>query len=91
MSRDPLYDALKEISKNKFNADRSRFMAAAVAADDGGWTKHTEHHWSRMVGGDRLDYWPSRKKFQFRGKIRRGDVYKVIRKHGEGGRGNERL
>jgi hypothetical protein len=78
--RDPIYDAMKEISREKFNADRDRFMAEAQAADDGGWIKHTEHHWSRMLNGERLDYWPSRRKFQFRGKVRRGDVLELIRK-----------
>lgn len=78
--RDPIWDALKEISRDKFNADRARFAAEADAADDGGWHKHSQHHWSRMVGADRLDYWPTRKKYQFRGKVRRGDVYAVIRR-----------
>ena len=81
MTRDPIYDALKEHSKAKFDADRGRFAAQAEAADDGGWHKHSPHHWSRTVAGDRLDYWPTRKKYQFRGKVRRGDVYAVIRKY----------
>jgi len=57
--RDPIWDALKEHSKSKFDADRERFMAQAIEHDDGGWTKHTEYHWSRTVGGKRLDYWPT--------------------------------
>ena len=80
MTRDPIYDALKEHSKAKFDADRARFMSDAIALDDGGWTKHTPHHWSRMIGVDRIDYWPSRKKFQFRGKVRRGNIYAFIAK-----------
>lgn len=77
--RDPIWDALKEHSKAKFDVDRARFHAEAVAADDGGWTKHTEYHWSRIVGGERLDYWPSRKKYQWRGKVQRGGVMKIVR------------
>ena len=77
--RDPIYDAIKEISREKFDQDRARFMSDAQAADDGGWTKHTPHHWSRNVSGQRLDYWPSRRKFQFKGKVRRGDVMAVVR------------
>jgi hypothetical protein len=76
--RDPLWDCLKQHSKDKFNADRAMFLEQANANDDGGWTKHTEFHWSRTVRGDRLDYWPSRKKFQYRGKVRRGDVWRII-------------
>ena len=77
--RDPIWDALKERSKAKFDADRAKFMNQAVANDDGGWTKHTEYHWSRIVDGKRLDYWPSRKKWQHEGKVRRGDVLAFIR------------
>lgn len=76
--RDPVYDAMKAVAKDKFNADRARFMRDAEQRDDGLWNKHTDHHWSRYVWGDRLDYWPSRKKFQFRGVVRRGDVYAFI-------------
>ena len=77
--RDPIWDALKEHSKSKFDADRARFMDQAVRQDDGGWTKHTQHHWSRIIGGKRLDYWPSRKKWQYEGKVQRGDVQAFIR------------
>jgi hypothetical protein len=80
MERDPVWDALKERSKQKFDADRARFMAKAQADDDGGWTKHTDWHWSRMVDGHRLDYWPSRKKFQYQGRVMRGDVMRIVRR-----------
>lgn len=78
--RDPAWDALKQFSKGKFDADRQRFLSEAVAADDGGWVRHTQYHWSRMVAGSRLDYWPSRKKFQFCGRVMRGDVLAFIAK-----------
>lgn len=84
MGRDPVYDAMKEISKAKFDADRKSFMQEAMANDDGGWTKHTEFHWSRMVDGHKLDFWPSRRKFQWRGKVRRGSVMAfILRKEGK--------
>lgn len=79
--RDEIWDALKEHSKTKFDNDRALFLAQAAEHDDGGWTKHTEYHWSRMLDGHHLNYWPSRKKFQYRGKVRRGNVYDLIRKH----------
>ena len=77
--RDPIWDELKTHKKEKFNRDRAAFLEAAKQEDDGGWTKHTEYHWSRLVNGDRLDYWPSRKKYQYHGKIHRGDVMKIVR------------
>ena len=84
--RDPIWDAIKEHKKNKFDADRKQFLEQANRGDDGGWTKHTEYHWTRMVDGDRLDYWPSRKKYQWRGKILRGDVMKIVRAAAEIGK-----
>jgi len=81
MSRDPIYDIMKENSKRRFDANRARFAQEAVEQDDGGWTKHTKWHWSRTLDGDRLDYWPSRKRIQFRKRIWRGDVFALIAKH----------
>lgn len=72
MARDEIWDIMKAYSREKFDADRARFLEDAVKADDGGWTKHTRYHWSRTVNGNRLDYWPSRKKYQFKGKVKRG-------------------
>lgn len=34
------------------------------AFDDGNWTKHSEFHWTRMLQGRKLQYWPSTNKFQ---------------------------
>lgn len=81
MSRDPIYDAMKAHSKAKFDHDRAMHMEHAKAQDDGEWTKHSPYHWSRDLAGHRLDYWPSRKKFQYRGKVKRGDVFAMIRRH----------
>lgn len=78
LDRDPFWDALKQHSRGKFNADRERFMSKAVADDDGKWVRHTDWHWSRTVAGKRLDFWPSRKKFQFGGRVMRGDVLAFI-------------
>lgn len=44
-----------------------------------GFTKHTDYHYSRMLLGSRLDYWPSRNKFQWRGKVMVGDVHGFIK------------
>ena len=71
---DSVWDALKAHSKSKFDADRATFLAQAESQDDGGWTKHTKYHWSRLLNGKRLDYWPSRKKWQYNGKVQRGNV-----------------
>lgn len=80
MSRDPIWDDMKQVSKQKFDQDRARFLGEALEKDDGGWEKHTQYHWSRMVKGHKLDYWPSRKKWQYKGKINRGDVIAYIKR-----------
>lgn len=78
--RDEIWDALKEHKKSKFDEDRARFMKQANEENDGGWSIHTDYHWSRMVAGRRLDYWPSRKKYQYEGRVMRGDVVAFIKK-----------
>lgn len=78
MTRDSIYDDMKALSKAKFDKDRAQFLSEAEAQDDGGWMKHSKYHWSRRVADNRLDYWPSRKKFQYKGKVKRGNVYEFI-------------
>ena len=68
-----VFNAMREMDA----ARRSRNLAAA---DPAGWTIHTKYHWSCDLGGSRLDYWPSRNKFQWRGKVMTGDVVGFIRK-----------
>jgi hypothetical protein len=72
MNDDDFWAALAAHKKEKFDADRKRFLQEAIERDDGGWTKHTQWHWSRTIEGERLDYWPTRKKFMWRGKVMRG-------------------
>lgn len=43
-----------------------------------GWKKHTPYHWSIDINGERLDLWPTKDKFIFRGVTRVGDVDKFI-------------
>ena len=75
---DGFWSALKAHKKEKFNIDRALFLSNALKEDDGAWAKHTDYHWSRMLCGQRLDYWPSRKKYQYKGKVMRGNVMKFI-------------
>ncbi len=41
-----------------------------------GWKVHSQYHWSMIVNGKQLDYWPS--KFQYGGIVQTGDVYEFI-------------
>ena len=44
-----------------------------------GWKEHSQFHRSRVVNGKRLDYWPTKSKFQYDGVVQTGEVYKFIR------------
>lgn len=82
MARDEIYDIMKAHSKHRRAADRAQALAEANSPDnnDGQWTEHTPYHWSRLVNGHKLDYWPSTKKWQYLGRVRRGlkQMYALI-------------
>lgn len=61
--------------------DRRRRQRNLAAADPAGWEQHTPYHWSRQLDGSKLEYWPSRRKFAYRGVVRRGDVGAFIRRY----------
>lgn len=47
-----IFRAMKEHNKE-------RREARLAAANPEGWTQHTPYHWSRTIGGKRINYWPS--------------------------------
>ena len=71
------WDEFKAAMKGGAKLRRERNLQGA---DPEGWTKHTEWHWSRDLCGSRLDYWPSRNRFRWKGKTYSGDVKGFIRK-----------
>ena len=77
MARDEIWDILKASTKRRAANWKANNMRFSANIDDGKWVKHTDYHWSRDVDGNRLDYWPSTKKYQFCGKIKQGDPRKV--------------
>ena len=72
-----LSDAFKAMNEGS-KARRKKNLARA---NSDGWTKHTSYHWSRKLNGKRLDYWPSRNKFQYDGRVMQGGIDGFIRKH----------
>lgn len=64
----------------KKHADRERRERNLAQADPTGWKQHTQWHWSRDLNGKRLDYWPSRNKFMYDGRVMQGDIKGFIRK-----------
>lgn len=71
-----------DIFRDMREANRQRRERNLKRAQDSElpWMKHTDHHWSLELQGDRLDYWPSTQKFRWRGKSYQGGVEGFIRK-----------
>ena len=65
MSDDMGWREFRESTRKK---RRDQLDEAIHDADDGGWTKHTNWHWSRTVAGSRLDFWPSTRRWRWRGR-----------------------
>ena len=62
-----VFQAMKEMDRER----KQRNLSAAKKRGTDGWTIHTEWHWSRVLDGSRLDYWPSRNCGDVHGFIRR--------------------
>lgn len=71
---------MAEVFTHMRERDRERKDRNLKAANPEGWTKHTMYHWSRDLNGKRLDYWPSRNKFQYQKRVMCGDVVGFIKK-----------
>lgn len=65
------YRAWDEEKKARRNRNMQEFSPES-------WTKHTEYHYSKIVEGHRLDYWPSKKKWMYKGKVSTGNVAEFI-------------
>ena len=72
-----VFDSMKELSKERREDNMANFQSWI---NHTGWKQHTHYHFSYTLKGKRLDYWPSKNKFQYEGKIMCGDVRAFIRK-----------
>ena len=59
---------------------RQKNLDDALAKSRHLWVRHTEWHWSILLLGNRVDYWPSRNKWRWRGKTRFGDCERWLEK-----------
>ncbi len=71
-----IFNAMRDMDRER----RERNLSEAIANMEDGWEYHTAWHWSRTLDGSRLDYWPSRNRFRWKGKTHCGDVMGFIRK-----------
>jgi hypothetical protein len=71
-----------DIFRGMTKADKERRYKNLEQAQESEWpwTKHTEYHWALIVDGERLDYWPTKNKFRWKGKMYYGGVEGFIRK-----------
>ena len=80
--RDDEWGALKQMRKDA-QENRSQLRTEwEQKFKDGqleGWTRFSETHYRFDLKGHPLDYWPGKKKWQYRGKIKRGDVLSFIK------------
>lgn len=58
-------DTFREMTKQK-KLHRANMLAKA---DTTGWTQHTEYHYSRIYNNNRIDWWPSSGKAQYKSKM----------------------
>lgn len=76
MSREDweVFDMIRDQRKQVRRQRRDAFTGGP------GWVCHCETHWSYLLDGDRLDYWPGTMRFRWRGKTMNGDVLSFIAK-----------
>ena len=65
----------KQAKEDRHGAAQAVFFDAWQGPPMPGWTRHTPYHWSRVLCGERLDYWPSTGKWIWRGKKHHGTPY----------------
>lgn len=68
-----------EMRKRDKQRKKKNLVDNSTVVNSPGWTKHTDYHYSYQLNGKRLDFWPSRNKWQFEGKIVVGDLAGFIR------------
>ena len=71
------FEPLKEMSrlyKAKKAERRSEFQGGE------GWRKFSNTHWRYTLNGKPLDFWPGPAKWQYEGRISRGDVREFIKR-----------
>jgi hypothetical protein len=69
-----VFRLIKEERQEKRRSRREAFNGGE------GWTRHHETHWSYVLHGERLDYWPGPQRFRWKGKTMNGDVLQFIAK-----------
>ena len=64
--------------KHFFQEKRTKNLETNTALIPKGWTCHTIYHYSTVADGSRLDYWPSRNKWMWGGKLYYGTFNDLV-------------
>ena len=63
-STSEIAEAFSELKAERKTAKEQRLANADLT----GWSQHTIYHYSRMVEGKKMDYWPSTGLVMYKGK-----------------------
>lgn len=70
-------DMFREMRESNKRHRSEQLARVSPKLDSSEWTKHTDWHYSKYIGPDKLDFWPSTDKFMFRGKVYKGGLNKM--------------
>jgi hypothetical protein len=73
-----VFKTMRTMAKADKAERRAAFNPAKWSTDQPGWVKHHDTHWSVMLLGDKLDFWPGPSKWRWRGKTCTGDVFEFL-------------
>jgi len=73
------YDEYAKMMSSNIPSDHSYRKNKKKKYVSSEWTKHTKFHWSKTVKGERLDYWPTKKKFMYKKEVMVGNVHDFIK------------
>lgn len=75
-----MYKALRQNEQASRELQRVENLRNHTSTD---WIQHTPYHWGRWVDGKKLDFWPSRDKWMYDGKVRVGGLADWLKERGE--------
>lgn len=76
-------DIYKAVRENEQAERQARLERNAWNYNVANWTVHTPYHWGRFINGKKLDFWPSRDKWMYNGKVRVGGLADWLKALGE--------
>jgi len=76
-------DLYRETAEYHKQLRQQRLARNEATYDLSNWKQHTPYHWGRTVKGKKLDFWPTKDKWMYDGKVRVGGLYFWLTAQGE--------